>query len=66
MSFQEVMRKSGSDTKTNWFVTNRIQIMEELNLVQCTNEALTLLPKGVFAGKMGIIVKKVLNMGVGG
>ena len=56
----------GSETETNWFVTNRIQIMEELNLVQCKNEALTLLPKGVFAGKMGIIVKKVLNMGVGG
>ncbi|SVD52711.1 uncharacterized protein METZ01_LOCUS405565 [marine metagenome] len=66
MSFQEVIGKSGSETETNWFVTNRIQIMEDLNLVQCKDKALTLLPKGVFAGKMGIIVKKVLNMGVGG
>ena len=63
---QEMIQKLRKGKETNWFVIDRIQIMVKEKFVKIESDTLTLLPKGVFVGKMGLVVKKFLNMGVGG
>ena len=63
---QEMILKMRKGERTNWFVRDRIQIMVKENLLKFESNSLKLLPKGVFIGRMGLIVKNFLNMGPGG
>ena len=61
-----MIQKMRKGHETNWFVIDRIQIMVKEKFVKLENDTLALLPKGVFVGKMRLVMNKFLNMGTGG
>ena len=63
---ETMIQKMRKGHETNWFVIDRIQIMVKEKFVKLENDTLTLLPKGVFVGKMKLVMNKFLNMGTGG
>lgn len=66
LSFQEAMGAHSEGVRADELLEDRIRITMRLNLVQFDGESLTLTPGGRAAGKMGLIVKRMLNMRTGG
>jgi len=65
-NFKEIVDKGIKGQGVDSLIKNRIDIMNSLGLIELKNNSIRLTrPKGILVGRMGIIVKKILNIGYG-
>jgi hypothetical protein len=65
-SFEDILQSYAGGLGMDWFLQKRINAMRDTGTVEYDGDYLWLTPKGIFVGRMGYWVKRILNIGLGG
>jgi len=66
MDMPRIIDGYGDGRGLDWMFEKRIASLEAFRLLEHRGDGLHVLPRGALAGHLGLLVKKVLNMGLGG
>ncbi len=67
LTLSGIISNYGKGRGAGWLLTKRIESLTALKMVSNNENAIELIkPRGLFVGKMGLLIKKNLQMGQGG
>jgi hypothetical protein len=67
LTLEEIDREYGDGRGTEWLLNKRLADLQEIGLIDVKNGNLEIKrPLGLLIGRMGLLMKAVLNMGLGG